>query len=171
MISLNSTIEQLVDYLEKSSPAWILFNFNQLRNEHLNKNRLQTVKDFLSFELETNDENTVKLFSIVREEILKLVKVEAPENLPEPLIIKCAPTPEDFLKPSYNPTLVSFDSNNILDNRNMIHRDTHKVLVLSGESGAGKSFSSVRMLPRMLMNDDDRGPNIKTIVFYCCRDE
>eukprot|EP01039_Chlorochromonas_danica_P008200 gene8200-9047_t len=48
----------------------------------------------------------------------------------------------------------------------MKQRDFHKVLVVSGESGAGKSFSSVRLFPQLLVKGEQYE---KLLVFYCCR--
>eukprot|EP00981_Chlorochromonas_danica_P011494 scaffold4040_cov287-Ochromonas_danica.AAC.2 len=49
----------------------------------------------------------------------------------------------------------------------MKQRACHKVLVVSGESGAGKSFSSIRLFPELLVRGEKYE---KLLLFYCCRD-
>lgn len=64
---------------------------------------------------------------------------------------------------TFYPELCKFDKDIIADPR----RDDHEVLVISGESGSGKTFSAVHRLPSLLLQGLEHE---KLFVFYCCRD-
>lgn len=121
---------------------------------------------------------------IVRKGLFKAVKLELSAILyPQPTepfhienitswLIKCGhDTGDNFQNSIFYSDLCVYEPSCALNGSTMLiddiqQRAFHTVLVVSGESGAGKSFSAVHLFPNLLLQEKTYQ---KLLVFYCCR--